>query len=136
MARGVLLSICLAFLFGCAAGQNGITDGVILEPGDIWIRGVTLISAERAAPVQHANVVIRNERILSADVTVPRIGATGVNVVDGESKYLVPGLIDGTCTSRKCPVCNPSMRRQCLQSPPPITDSCRAATCISASLES
>jgi imidazolonepropionase-like amidohydrolase len=95
MARGVLLSICLAFLFGCAAGQNGITDGVILEPGDIWIRGVTLISAERAAPVQHANVVIRNERILSADVTVPRIGATGVNVVDGESKYLVPGLIDG-----------------------------------------
>jgi imidazolonepropionase-like amidohydrolase len=61
----------------------------------IWIRDVTLISPDRQSPLPHAHLVVRAGRILSVGIDAPRAGASGVTVIAGDGKFLVPGLIDG-----------------------------------------
>ena len=66
-----------------------------LSKGDVWIRDVTLISAERPAPLPHAHVVARGQRIAYVGATPPAGEPSGVTVLDGTGRFLVPGLVDG-----------------------------------------
>ena len=80
----------------CVAGCGGSSGGASrLSAGDIWIRDVTVVSPERSEPLPHAHVVIRQKAILSVGVEAPGDATTGVTVIDGAGRYLVPGLIDG-----------------------------------------
>jgi imidazolonepropionase-like amidohydrolase len=79
---------------GCWSGRGG-TGTSMLVPGDVWIRDVTVVSAERDAPLLHAHVVIRAGRIASVGVETPGSARPGITVVDGAGKFLTPGLIDG-----------------------------------------
>lgn len=66
----------------CGAGRG--------EPGDLVIRDVTVISPERAAPLEHAYVRIRDGRITDVDTRPLR----AAHEIDGAGRFLVPGLID------------------------------------------
>jgi imidazolonepropionase-like amidohydrolase len=56
------------------------------------IEDVTLISAERKAPLEHATVVTRDGRI--AEIGTKVKVAPNANRIDGRGKFLIPGLID------------------------------------------
>lgn len=66
-----------------------------MQPGDIWIQDITLVSPERETPLARAHVIVREGRIASVGTASPRAGAADVTVVAGAGKYLAPGLIDG-----------------------------------------
>lgn len=91
-SRSVLVSV--AALAATAASLRQPAGAGRLLAGDLWIQDVTLISAERPAPLAHAHVVVRDGRIASAGTEVPAGPARGIAVVSGAGKYLVPGLID------------------------------------------
>ena len=61
---------------------------------DVAITRVTVIPATGAAPIPNATVLIRGRTIdaigPSASVAVPR----GARIIDGQGKYLIPGLIE------------------------------------------
>jgi imidazolonepropionase-like amidohydrolase len=96
MPRILLTMLLLVPLqLGCGYDQPANIENVALASGDVWLRDVTLISSERQTPLQHAHVVVRDRRIVSVGIDAPRAGASGVTVIAGEGKYLVPGLIDG-----------------------------------------
>lgn len=59
---------------------------------DILIANVTLISPERVAPLEHADVAIRDGRI--ADVGTHLAPGPHTRKIDGSGRFLVPGLID------------------------------------------
>jgi imidazolonepropionase-like amidohydrolase len=75
----------------CSRGPKG----PVLSPGDIWIRDVTVVSAERKAPLEHAHVVIRGRDIVTVDTTAPGDAPAGVTAIDGAGRFLTAGLIDG-----------------------------------------
>jgi imidazolonepropionase-like amidohydrolase len=56
------------------------------------IENVTLISPERAAPLLHADVVLRDGRI--AEVGTNLVPGRHARRIDGGGRFLVPGLID------------------------------------------
>lgn len=111
MGRVVLAGIVVGVVSACggagfgddgqpvAGVRAGVADagsgaGVALEPGDVWIRGVTLVSPDRDGPLREAHVVVRGERIVAAGGEEP-VSAPDVRAIDGAGRYLVPGLIDG-----------------------------------------
>jgi imidazolonepropionase-like amidohydrolase len=55
---------------------------------------VTIVSAERVAPLVGASVLIHNERIVKIVPRTVKIKNTADEVIDGAGLYLVPGLID------------------------------------------
>ncbi len=63
------------------------------EAQDLWIRNVTIVSPERASPMQGASVRISGERIVSISPG-SRKSASPKNSIDGTGLYLAPGLID------------------------------------------
>lgn len=65
--------------------QTIVDDGTIIQ-------NVTVISPERAAPLSHAAVVIRNGRI--AEVGRNIVAGPHARYIDGSGKFLIPGLID------------------------------------------
>jgi imidazolonepropionase-like amidohydrolase len=93
---GVRRSLCvpLAFLLACA-GREVPTPAVSdARPADVWIRGVTLISPERARPLTGAHVHLRGGRIAWVGSARPPGLPAGATEIDGTGRYLVPGLID------------------------------------------
>jgi imidazolonepropionase-like amidohydrolase len=60
----------------------------------IWITNVTVISPENLDHVTKANVLIENGRILRIERHKPVKKITDATVIDGQGKYLIPGLID------------------------------------------
>jgi imidazolonepropionase-like amidohydrolase len=80
-------AIGLASNAGPAAvrSQRPIDDGTIIE-------NVTLISPERAAPLLHADVVIRDGRI--AEIGKNLVAGPHARRIDGSGRFLIPGLID------------------------------------------
>jgi imidazolonepropionase-like amidohydrolase len=83
---------CLAALLACAcadqAASRQTTGG---DPSsDLVISDVTVVSPERAAPLEHAYVRISDERI--AEVSDRPLA--GKENIDGKGRYLIPGLID------------------------------------------
>jgi len=87
-----VLSLVALAAGGCASRRP-------LDPrrptGDVWIRGVTVVSPERPAALPHAHVLIRDGRITSVGSAPPPGGFTASTTIDGSGRYLVPGLIDG-----------------------------------------
>jgi imidazolonepropionase-like amidohydrolase len=82
----ILLSACLL-----TVGPNKVRGQSARDSG-LLIRDVTVISPERRAPLEHADVLIRNGRItaLGQKLTKPISART----IDGKGKFLIPGLID------------------------------------------
>lgn len=62
-----------------------VADGTVIE-------NVTLISPERAAPLFHADIVIRKGRI--AQIATNLRAGPGARRIDGTGRFLIPGLID------------------------------------------
>ncbi|HKN60673.1 MAG TPA: amidohydrolase family protein [Candidatus Acidoferrales bacterium] len=62
-----------------------IDDGTVIE-------NVTLISPERAAPLPHADVVIRDSRI--AEIGTNLVAGPHARRIEGSGRFLIPGLID------------------------------------------
>jgi imidazolonepropionase-like amidohydrolase len=77
----------MAFL---GAPSTGSTQQVI-DQGTI-IQNVTLVSPERAAPLLHADVVVRNGLI--AEIGTHLVPDPQARRIDGTGRYLIPGLID------------------------------------------
>ncbi len=89
-----LACACLLILGACAARRPAANGSP--PAGGLWIRDVTLISPERASPVAHAHVLIRDGRISwVGNEPPPRDLAASATAIDGDGRYLVPGLIDG-----------------------------------------
>lgn len=84
--------VVLLGLSACRPSQP--PDSSLLRADDVWIQDVTLISPERPAPLPHAHVVVRDGRIASVSDGLPT-AVSGVTIINGAGKYLVPGLIDG-----------------------------------------
>ncbi len=117
MRRVILMSLLIvAFLSWGVFGQG---PDLVLSAGDVWIQDVTVISAERPVSLDHANVVLRGDRIRSVTDKPPRAGAGGVTVINGTGKYLVPGLIDGHVHLTEIP----GMTAEQRQSMPDVVDS-------------
>jgi len=90
MIRSLDRSACLvALVVAFAALASAQTPP---KPPEIVIENVTVISPERAAPLPHATVIIRNGRI--AQVGTKLSAATNAQRIDGSGEFLIPGLID------------------------------------------
>ena len=63
----------------------------VVDNGTV-IKNVTVISPERAAPLAHAVVVIRDKRI--AEVGTDIVAGAHAGQIDGRGGFLIPGLID------------------------------------------
>ena len=72
-----------ACMFGASARPDQAAVGLVISD-------VTVVSAERVAPLEHAYVRIRDGRI--AEVSSRPI--KGVEEIDGKGRFLIPGLID------------------------------------------
>ena len=59
-------------------------------PAGLVVADVTVVSPERAAPLQHAYVRITNGRVAEVSARPLR----GEREIDGTGRYLIPGLID------------------------------------------
>lgn len=68
--------------------------GAAAAPPDLVIRDVTVISAERGAPLEHAYVRLQNGRIAEVSTKPLKLDQPGSQEVDGRGKFLIPGLID------------------------------------------
>jgi hypothetical protein len=77
------LTALVAVLVGPAAHtQRIVADGTLIQ-------NVTLISPERAAPLLHADVVIRDGRI--AEVSKDLVAGPQVRRIDGSERFLIQG---------------------------------------------
>jgi len=86
--------IARVFAFGlalCAASGAQSPKPKVVDNGTV-IEDVTLISPERQAPLSHASVVIRGERI--AEIGTDLVAGTHAKRIDGHGRFLIPGLID------------------------------------------
>jgi hypothetical protein len=68
-----------------SAPPKVVDDGIVIED-------VTLISPERAAPLPHTTVVIRDGKI--AGIAANLVGGSHAQRIDGRDRFLIPGLID------------------------------------------
>jgi imidazolonepropionase-like amidohydrolase len=68
-----------------ASRQRPVDDGTI-------IKNVTLISPERATPMLHADVIIRDGRITKIGTNLD--AGPHARRIDGTRRFLIPGLID------------------------------------------
>jgi imidazolonepropionase-like amidohydrolase len=87
-SRFVPFALALA-LASCASPAGAPTSP---DDGGIVIEDVTLVSPERARPMEHADVVVRDGRI--AQVGTGLAGSSRARRIDGRGRFLVPGLID------------------------------------------
>ena len=72
----------------CPDGLEAV--GEYDPPSGLVISDVTVISAERAAPLEHAHVRILDGRIKE----VSERPLEGGREINGTRRYLIPGLID------------------------------------------
>jgi imidazolonepropionase-like amidohydrolase len=87
-ALQIVTGLAVVALAGCREARFA------LVPGDLLVRDVTVVSAEREAPLRNASVVIREGRIAWVGMA-PLETDSGVTVIEGSGRFLVPGLIDG-----------------------------------------
>jgi imidazolonepropionase-like amidohydrolase len=92
----VILNVLAWSLSGPARGAA--------QPQDLWIENVTIVSPERAAPLEGASVHIHGERI--AEITAHGKPASARRVLDGRGLFLTPGLIDSHVHLREIPGMN------------------------------
>lgn len=91
----VIWTMVAVLLFG-ACGREAFdrASPPVLAAGDLWIRGVTVISPDAQA-VPGSHVIVRDGRIAAVATDAPREPTSGVTVLDGAGKFVTPGLIDG-----------------------------------------
>ena len=68
-----------------AYAQRVVNQGLVIE-------NVTVISPERVAPLLHADIVIRDGRIVELGTNM--VAGPHARRVDGTGRFLIPGLID------------------------------------------
>ena len=85
-----LVPVALAVALASCASPSGAPVSSV--DGGIVIADVTLVSPERSAPLEHADVVVRDGRIVQVGtgLAVP----SRARRIDGRGRFLVPGLID------------------------------------------
>src|SRR5215472_13010001 len=83
LSSTMLVALIFLYVGPIAYAQRVVDQGLV-------IKDVTLISPERAAPLQHAYVRIRDGRIAEVSERPLR----GEQQIDGAGRYLTPGLID------------------------------------------
>ena len=94
--RAALLLVVWAALAACGSREAPRGRAAGGKGGEaIWIRDVTLVSPERNAPLRHAHVLLRGEKIAWVGASAPPDVPAGATVIEGRGRYLVPGLIDG-----------------------------------------
>jgi hypothetical protein len=81
----VLTALIVLNVGSTAHGQRVVDQGTVIE-------NVTLISPERATPLLHADVVIRDGRIV--EVSTNLLAGPHARRIDGSRRFLIPGLID------------------------------------------
>ncbi|MGA7511730.1 MAG: amidohydrolase family protein [Candidatus Sulfotelmatobacter sp.] len=72
-------------VWSTAQAQRVVDQGTVIE-------NVTLISPERAVPLLHADVVVRDGRI--AEIGTNLVPGRSARWIDGSGRFLIPGLID------------------------------------------
>ena len=85
-----LLTRTLSALIVLSVGSAAQAERVVDQ--EIVIGNVTLISPERAAPLLHADVVLRDGRI--AEIGTNLAPGPHARRIDGSGRFLIPGLID------------------------------------------
>jgi imidazolonepropionase-like amidohydrolase len=85
MSRRALVGIVLIAIIVSAANAKLVDDGTI-------IKNVIVISPERATPLAHAVVAIRDGKI--AAIGTDLVAGAHAKVIDGRGGFLIPGLID------------------------------------------
>lgn len=84
------LSVAFALAVAACAGRPGTAppaaDDVLV------IQDVTLISPERSAPLEHADVVVRHQLIAQIGAGID--AGSHAKRIDGRGRFLVPGFID------------------------------------------
>ena len=89
--RNILaLLFLLPLLTACRTGTNNTDERFALASGDVWIRDVTVVSPGSPNPLPHAHVVVRQGHIARVAVGSPGLAASGVTMIDGTGRYLVP----------------------------------------------
>ncbi|HXY52844.1 MAG TPA: amidohydrolase family protein [Terriglobales bacterium] len=84
--RTLLLVVIILLATSSAARTPQVAnDGTVIED-------VTLISPERAVPLRHATVVIRDGKIAVVGTRV--VAGPHARRIDGRNRFLIPGLID------------------------------------------
>ena len=80
-------ALAIATLLACEA------SAAASEPGaaGVIIRDVTVISPERATPLRHADVILRDGRIAALGAHLA--AGPGLQRIDGRGRFLIPGLI-------------------------------------------
>jgi imidazolonepropionase-like amidohydrolase len=63
-------------------------------PSRTWISGVSIVSPERLDRIETGNVLIEGGRIALVDRGGKVAKPEGATEVNGEGKFLIPGLID------------------------------------------
>ncbi len=85
-------------VYGTGRALAAITLGALCsavgQAGELRIDNVTIVSAERAAPLRNASVHIKDDRIVSVTQSAPAKASSAVQVIDAKGLYLSPGLID------------------------------------------
>lgn len=75
-------------------GMTGLAQQPPASPATIAFRNVTVIVGTGAAPMTHATVLVRDDRIAAvgpaADTAIP----SDARVIEGDGRYLTPGFIE------------------------------------------
>ena len=82
---GVLTALIALNVESATHGKNVVDQGTLIE-------NVTLISPERSTPLLHADVVIRDGRIV--EISTNLVAGPHARRMDGTGRFLIPGLID------------------------------------------
>lgn len=84
-------AVVTALLLLASGGQAVAEDSRQPDHDDFIIRGATIISPESPHDGQLADVLVSNGQILSVAEQIP---GEGMEVIDADGRYLLPGLID------------------------------------------
>ncbi len=84
--RARFVCVVLVSLLCLGAGKSKTVDDAIV------IKNVTVISPERATPLAHASIAIRDGKI--AEVGTELAVGKNAKAIDGHGGFLIPGLID------------------------------------------
>lgn len=84
----IAITIAISLLAGCGR------EGTIPADATLAIRNVTIVDVDAGALREHQTVLIGNGRILATSARGDFKAKNGLKVVDGDGKYLIPGLWD------------------------------------------
>ena len=73
----------------------GLSAWTLVLSDDLLIRNVIIVSADRDGPTSLTSVVVRDGLIAEIGSALSAEESVSYEVLDGEGRYLVPGLIDG-----------------------------------------